>query len=112
MPNLTTYFVEGMRVILPSDKVRERNPERVFTIVGKFHEVTTNDDGSTTTGDPLSIPSKNVDKSDALAEGFALDPVAQTLTIPSGQKGRQKAPGLSADAIAKALAALKPAASK
>jgi len=104
---LVTYLVERMRVTRPTGKTAERNPERLYTVSGVFYSTETDADGKVVRKDKLSIPSKNIDKSDALADGFALDLSAGTLTLPEGKRGRTAAQGLDADSIAAELEALR-----
>lgn len=107
MGNLVTYVIHNMRVTQPTGKVATDNPERVFTVAGTFHKSTVDAKGNLVAGDKLTFASKNVDREDALAEGFVIDPVNGILTLPEGQRGRTAREGLSVDAIDAALSALR-----
>lgn len=99
----TTYQVENMRVVFPTGKVAEKNPDRWATIHGTFYA--TKNDGKR--GDKLSIAQKEITREMALSSDFAIDNSRGVLTIPSGQKGAPKREGATVDEIAAALAALR-----
>lgn len=107
--SLTSYFVREMRVVKPSGKTAERNPERRYTVHGIYHTASINADGSVTVGEKLSIRSKNVD-AEHIVEGFALDLTNGILTLPEGERGRKAAVSLSQEEIDAELAALRGAA--
>ncbi len=107
MENLVTYIVKAMRVVKPTGKVAEKHPERVYTVYGTFYRAITDDKGKLIPGDKMSIVSKNLDKSDILADGFDLNLKAGTVTLPEGKRGRKASAGLTADDIANDLAALR-----
>lgn len=71
-----TYIVKGMRVLLPTQKTQERNPDLAFTVVGKFHS----EDGT-----PLTIPQKAITR-EMLAD-VKVDIAKGTLTLPAGNRG-------------------------
>lgn len=93
-----TYKVAGMRVSFPGPKVATKNPERFATVSGVF---------SDTKGNKLSIVSKNVTKTEARDAATVIDQEKGQLTMPAGQRGRKPAVSVTADAITKALAALR-----
>lgn len=95
---MTTYNVSDMRVIFPSGKVAEKNPDRFATIYGKFHDEN---------GNPLSIPSKEVTLSMAESVDFSIDIEKGILTLPSGHRGRPVSKSVSQDDINSRLAALR-----
>lgn len=78
-PNTRTYRVEGMRVLRPSDKTAERNPDLLFTVVGKFF---------TEDGTPLTIAQKAITKD--IAQSVTIDVAKGLLTVPAGQRGAPK----------------------
>jgi hypothetical protein len=101
--NTLTYSIDGMRVVEPQGRTAEKNPDRFLTVLGSaFYPV----DEKGKRGEKLSITSKNIDKADVTAEGFAIDLKAGTLTLPTAQRGRKASEGLSADELAAKLAAL------
>lgn len=104
---LATYLVDKMRVTRPGPKTAEKNPERVYTVSGTFYSTEQDDDGNLIRKDKLTVPSKNVDKSDILSEGFLLDIANGILTVPAGERGRKAAESLDADTIAAELEALR-----
>lgn len=77
--NTRTYKVQGMRVLLPSDKTREKNPDLAFTVVGKFFA----EDGS-----PLTIPQKPITRD--MLPFVTVNIEKGTLTVPAGQRGAPK----------------------
>lgn len=104
---LATYIVSNMAVSRPGKAAKERNPERLYTVKGTFHSVKRDAKGTPIVDQVLTFKSKNIDESDALAEGFALDVENGILTLPVGTRGRQASPSLSADDIAADLAFLR-----
>lgn len=96
-----SYSIDGMRVTKPTTKVAAAHPDRLFTVLGKaFYPV----DEKGKRGDKLSITSKNVDREDATGEGFSIDLVKGTLTLPTAQRGRKASEGISADELTALLA--------
>lgn len=111
MPNLVTYLIENVRATAPSGKVAEANPERLLTVSGTFYATDTDAKGNLVQKEKLSFASKNIDKDDATAEGFAFDPVNGILTMAQGTRGRTRAEGLAVDDITAILASAREAAS-
>lgn len=105
--SLVTYSIDRMRVTRPTGKTKDRNPERVYTVSGVFYSTTVDEKGNVVRKDKLTIPSKNIDIEDVMADGFALDVANGMLTLPEGKRGRTAAAGLDAATIAAELAALK-----
>ena len=104
--DLVTYIIDKMRVVPVSGKTAENNPERIYTVHGIFWS-TEHKNGKLVRKDRLSIVQKNLDESDVLADGFAVDTATGTLTIPQGRKGRRAFAGLSQEQIMADLAALR-----
>ena len=92
------YTIGSMRVVRPSDKMREKHPDRFATVFGTFH----NDQGQT-----LSITSKVITFEDAKHPDFALDIAKGILTLADAQRGRKEQQGLSQSDIESELAALR-----
>lgn len=90
-----TYTVKGMRVLLPTEKTREKNPDLLFTVVGKFFA----EDGSA-----LTVPQKAITNDIAADPEFAIDIANETLTVPAGQRGAPKRAGADQSAIDALLA--------
>ncbi len=91
-----TYKVNGMRVLLPTEKVAERNPDLAFTVTGKFFA----EDGTA-----LTIPQKAITKDMLPFVKVNLD--KGTLTVPAGQRGapkRESASQADIDAILASVA--------
>lgn len=105
--SLATYIVDKMRVTRPSGKTAERNPDRVYTVHGTFWSTDTDPKGKLIRKDKLSIVSKNVDYADVMAEGFAVNLSAGTLTLPEGKRGRTASASLSESDILAELAAIR-----
>lgn len=105
--SLVTYIVDRMRVTRPNGKTAERNPERVYTVSGVFYSTMEDETGAIVRKDKLTIPSKNLDRDDVLAEGFAIDVRTGFLTLPEGKRGRTASMGLDEDTILAELAALR-----
>jgi len=97
---MTTYHVAKMRVVKPSDKMRAKHPDRLFTIFGTF----TNEKGVAYT-----FTSKVIEKADAQHPEFAIDLVKGILTLHEGQRGRRESVSLSQDEVLAELAALQEA---
>lgn len=95
---MTTYKITDMRVVSPTAKVAERNPDRVLTVYGKFH---------TDKGVLLSFTSKAVNRDDALHPEFAIDLAKGILTLHEGERGRKETPSISQDAVNDLLASIK-----
>lgn len=95
---MTTYIVENMRVLAPSAKTRESNPELAFTVKGTFYDEN---------GEKLSFSSKPVDIVDVKSEGFHIDIEKGILTLNGGQRGRKPSPSLSSDDLASLLTAIR-----
>ncbi len=91
-----TYTVKGMRVLLPSAKTAERNPDLAFTVTGKFFA----EDGSA-----LTIPQKAITR-DMLAH-VSVDIAKGTLTVPAGQRGAPRRESASQSDIDALLATAK-----
>jgi hypothetical protein len=83
-----TYTVKGMRVLLPSDKTKEKNPDLLFTVSGKFFA----EDGSA-----LTIPQKAITVE--MREHVKVDMAKGTLTVPAGQRGAPKRASATQDEI-------------
>lgn len=103
----TTYLVNNIRVIFPSGKVAEKNPDRFATVYGEFHSVSEDAKGKRSAGEKLSIASKVITNDMAQSPEFTLDMDNGYLTLPSGERGRPKSSGATADDIAARLAALR-----
>ena len=73
-----------MRVLLPSDKTAEKNPDLAFTVTGKFFS----EDGS-----PLTIPQKAITTD--MLPFVSVDIAKGILTLPAGQRGAPKREGAS-----------------
>ena len=95
---LSTYTVEKMRVIRPSEKVAEKNPDRFATVYGVFY----NPDG-----EKLSILQKEITFADAQDESTVIDLENGILTLPSGQRGRKPVESISQDELMADLAKLR-----
>ena len=95
---MTTYIVSKMRAVFPSDKMRDKHPERFVTILGTFH----NSDGA-----QLSFTSKAISNDEATHPEFAIDLVNGTLTLPDGERGRKATPSISQDDLNSALNSLR-----
>lgn len=74
-----TYRVRGMRILRPSAAVAERNPDLLFTVVGKFE---------TLDGRVLTIPQKQVTTAMRDTGLVGVDLATETLTLPAGKRGR------------------------
>jgi len=98
MASTVSYIITNMRLVAPSKKVAEKNPERFATVHGTFHDAESN---------KLSITSKNIDREDALSDDFAVSVENGTLTMPEGRRGRKAAESLTDSAIADALELLR-----
>jgi hypothetical protein len=106
-PISVTYFVDRMRVIRPTGKTKDRNPDRVFTVNGVFYSTERDAKGNIIVKDKLSIITKNVDVDDAKSTEFALDVTNGYLTLPEGKRGRVAQAGLAEADILAELAALR-----
>jgi hypothetical protein len=95
----TTYRINKMRVVRPSEKISEKHPERVFTVFGQFFK-----EGEKA---PLSITSKNIDRDDISSPDFLIDVANGYLTLTEGQKGRRKSESISQEDIEAELKALR-----
>lgn len=95
---LSTYTVEKMRVIRPSVKVAEKNPDRFATVYGIFYNPE---------GDKLSILQKEILISDALDSSTVIDIENGILVLPSGQRGRRPVESISQDDLLAELAKLR-----
>lgn len=91
-----TYKVKGMRVLLPSDKTREKNPDLKFTVVGEFF----NEDGQ-----PLTIPQKAITTD--MLPNVTVNIEKGLLTVPAGQRGAPKRESASQSVIDELLAQAK-----
>lgn len=87
-PGTITYKVKGMRVLQPSAAVKERNPDLLFTVVGKFE---------TLDGKALTIPQKQITRD--MREGTKVDLASETLTIPAKKRGRPVSESASQDEV-------------
>lgn len=93
------YRIDNMRVLLPSAKIAEKNPDRVFSITGTaFYDES---------GAELSIKSKEVTTDMVNSEGFNLDLKNGILTISDGRRGRRPSVGASEADIEAAILAAK-----
>lgn len=96
----STYTVRNARVLFPSPKVAEKNPDRWGTVTGDFEDAK---------GQPLTIKSKNITLDMVNSEAFSLDiddeNAIVTFTIESGQRGRKPSKGATSAEVKKALAA-------
>lgn len=96
---MSTYTIENLRVILPSKKVAEKNPDRVFSIVGtRFVDET---------GNELTMKSKVITRDMVNSGEFAIDLEAGTLTLTDNRKGRRPSEAASTADILAAIAAAK-----
>lgn len=69
-----------MRFVLPSDKVADRNPDRVGTVHGTFHNEN---------GEVLSFKSKEITKADLANPDTVIDIENGILILPAGERGRK-----------------------
>lgn len=95
---MTTYKVTNLRVVKPSGKTAENNPDRFLTIFGVFHDAD---------GKEMSIKAKAVSIDEARSSEFSIDLEKGILTLPSGKRGRVASASLSAEDIASELAFLR-----
>lgn len=95
---MTTYKIASMRVVKPSGKTAENNPERYATVYGEFF---------TEDGVALSITSKILNFDDVKNADTVIDLTNGILTIPSGERGRKKIDSISQDDILADLEALR-----
>lgn len=100
---MARYNVTQMRVIFPSGKVAEKNPDRLCTVYGVFH-----DDN----GNKLSITSKEVTNADAMHSDTVIDVENGILVLPSGERGRKQTPSVSQSDINSKLSQLRKSAAK
>lgn len=96
---VVTYRISEMRVVRVSGKVSQNNPDRIFTVYGKFFKG--NDKNA------LSITSKNIMKEDISDPDFKLDPINGILVLNEKDKGRKKSISLSVDEIEETLKAIR-----
>lgn len=89
----TTYRVDNLRVTFPTGKIADKHPDRFATIHGTFY----------VGKNKLSIVSKNITVDEAKSDEFNIDMDKGILTLPSGQRGRRKAEGVSNDELQAAL---------
>lgn len=97
---VNVYSIEKMRVITPKGRVAEKNPDRAMTVRGEFHSVV---DGKVNP-EPLTFSQKDIDWDTAGHPDFDIDPVAGTLTLPAGERGRKASVGIDADSVLAILA--------
>lgn len=95
---MPTYHIAKMRVVKPSDKMREKHPDRFCTIFGVFH----NDQDQ-----PLSITSKVISFDEAKDATTDIDLLKGILTLTDGKRGRTESIGLSQEDILAELEALR-----
>lgn len=95
---MTTYFIQAMRVVFPSEKTAEKNPDRFATVYGKFF------DGE---NHPLSIGSKVITNEQASHKDFSINVEKGILTLESGKRGRPVSESVSQDDINARLTAIR-----
>ncbi len=92
MADTRTYVVKGMRVLIPTDKTRAKNPNLAFTVNGKFFS----EDGKT----PFSFTTYAI--TNAMLPNVSIDLGKGTLTLPAGHRGapnRESATQAAIDAL-------------
>jgi hypothetical protein len=89
-----TWTVQNMRVIVPTGKVAERNPDRFATIHGTFFDPK---------GEKLSFSQKEVTLEMARNPETVIDVENGILTLPSNQRGRPISKGIEQNAISDML---------
>lgn len=105
MGNVLRYQIDNLRVIRPTGKVAEKNPDRAMTLRGKFHEVKPDAKGNLVVStETLTFGQKDIDWSVAGHPDFVLDRNSGMLTLPAGERGRKATEGLSGDDIDALLA--------
>ena len=92
---MTTYKIQGMRVLLPKNR---KNPNVALTVKGIFHD---------SAGNKLSIRSKDILKSQTNANGFSVDMAKGILTLAAGQRGKPTTKGVTQAQLDSYLTSLK-----
>lgn len=100
---MSEYRIANMRVIYPSGKVAERNPDRFAMVYGNFADAK---------GNKLTIASKEITNDDAMDATTVIDTVKGVLILPSGTRGRKAIASATQDDITARLANLRKGASK
>jgi aromatic ring hydroxylase len=95
---MATYKIAKMRVVRPSEKMREKHPDRFATIFGVF---------SNEQGQRLSITSKVITIDEAMDTATVIDVSNGILTLADGKRGRTETIGLSQDEIEAELNSLR-----
>lgn len=95
---MATYKIAKMRVVRPSEKMREKHPDRFATIFGVF---------SNEAGQKLSITSKVITIEEAMNSATSIDIAKGILTLPDGKRGRTETTGLTQDDIEAELNSLR-----
>jgi hypothetical protein len=94
---MTTYTVTDMRVVPVIGKMKDKYPDRVFTVHGNFHK----------DGNLLSFNSKVLTADDISHPDFTIDLDEGTLTLNEGQRGRKKNESLTQEQILAELNAIR-----
>ena len=92
-----TYTIRALRAVSITPAQKAIHPDRVMTLHGIFFD---------SAGNRQSRKSEIITTEDVASSDFAFDPVAGTLTLPGGTRGRPTLDGLTADS---ALALVKAA---
>lgn len=95
---MATYQIEGMKILLPSPKVRAKNSDLVMTIVGT---VWSKD------GEQIGMERKQITRDMVRGDGFGytFDKTTGTgtLTLADGKRGRRPSAGASEDDVQAAI---------
>ena len=93
---MTTYTVEGMRILLPA--ANRKNTDVALTVKGIFFDAN---------GEKLSFKSKDVTKAQVASNEFACDLAKGILTLPAGKRGKPATKGATQSEIDSLIASLK-----
>lgn len=95
---MTTYTIAKIRVVTPTETMREKHPDRAFTVFGQFFNEK---------GDKLSITNKVITTEDILHPEFNIDVAKGLLTIHSGERGRKAAASITQNDVNDILTAIR-----